>query len=687
MTESKGNMHIVIKSLLLLGFALAVIFPARAAPIVRPLFELGTPKEPLTLAGDKALYTFKIPVSPRELVQGGTFTLNTVNSTALIRSRSAMTVRLNGAVLQQFALDPLKPRQSNTIDLPAAMLKPGFNDLSVQVIQHYTYECEDASSPELWTEIDPVNSTVELDVQALRPNNNPRLSQLHVAFDSRTWSDTPLTVLTATESFGPAQLGAVSYVTQGVFLRKGKHFPELKVAGAQTAAAYSAQPGLFVGLNPEIQQQSDVVLVGTKSELARLVSAEITAAITGPYLALFPSSNPKHFIFVISGQDEAELFTAARAFASPDFIFTDSSSSLVQGALPKFAPQDTGFGVASSFSKFNFRTRSARGLGASPITLEFRAPGDYVSEKGDFVKLKLHFAYGAGLRKDSAVNIKVNGQFATAIGLSEEGGAEYSNYEVLIPSAAVRPGFNTLSFEPVFIGHVRRCEPLRDENMVLTIFDSSTIEVPRTSKALVVPDLSRFSTSLWPHNEKLQVALLGSDSESVTNAMQVVGSMALKNKGPIDTQFFYEIPRLGHVLVIGSFGRVAGSLQNILPLPARFSWQSGGTASAWMQGQDNQRVLTAFISPSSAHGVEATSQFMRKGFWNAMAGEAVVLDTELGTLDVIPARQAQPFTRAMGLGADLKDWKLVASASAVLAMVFATALIRLLRRRAKSRLS
>lgn len=668
-------------SLLLAGHSAAIV-------LEKPLFELGTPKAQLLLGGDRSTYVFKIPVSPRETVTGAQVVLNTVNSTALIKSRSAMTVRLNSTVLGQYPLDPIATRQRNVINLPAALLRPGYNDLAVSVIQHYTYDCEDPGSSELWTEIDAINSTITMGLEGLRTNLRPRLSQLNVAFDARAWLPPPIKVVTATDSFTPSHLKALSYVSQGVFMRRGRHVSDYSVEDAKASVAYTSQAGPFVGLNPELTKSQDVVLVGVKSELGRLLGTDIANNITGAYAGIFPSADGTHFILVLSGRDEAELMTATRAFASPEFVFIDAEQTVIAGdALPKFQPVTSGYDTQTTFATFKFQTTSVRGFRAPIIPFKFRAPGDFAPAKGKFVTLRMHFSYGAGLREGSALNIRVNGKFASAIALNDPTGAEFTKYEVALPSNVVRPGINVVEFEPVFVGVKNRCEMTRDENLFVTIFENSTIEVPRTGAPVIIPDLARFTYSLWPYADGAKVAVLDSSSGFVTHAMQVMGTLALRNEGPIDADFEFGIPTLGHTMVIGNYKDFEEGLRNGLPLPSRYDWKSRGAASAWMQSQINQRIVTAFMTPDYRAGIMASTRLLNDGYWNAMAGEAVVMETENDVFEVIPARNTTEVSRKVFEAGALTNWRTITFATVALALLLAFALLRLAANRAQNRLA
>lgn len=657
-----------------------------AQPVKRTLVELGAQSEPIRLTGDSAQYTFKLPVSPREIYSDGLFYFESVNSSALIRSRSEMVVRLNGKILTQYPLDPLQTRKREKVVLPGNLLKAGFNDLTVQVVQHYTYECQDSGSPELWTELDPQSSFVEFDVQGLRPNSKPRLSQLHIAYDSRMWSDRKTQIALGAERISEATMESIALVSQGISLRKGAgKNPDFEVLTANSSAAYTRQFGRFAGLNPELERKGDVVLVGTKAELSRLMDAQTAQAIDGPFIATFAGNEPESFVLVISGLTDKEVKHAARAFANQKFQHSDLSAEKVTADIAAFSPETSGYKVWTEFSNFGFTTTSSRGLYAQPFGFEFRTPGNFVGRRGDFVKLRLHFAYGAGHREESSLNLKLNGQFVSAIALNNVQGAEFTNYEVLLPANAIRPGFNELVFAPVFQANKGKCQGFNGDNLVVTVFEDSALSVPELTQSLEMPDLERFRSSLWPHDTGLQVYSLGAEPQTASTLASTMGLLSLKNKGPLDVSVHYDEPPTGHVLVLGSYGRLTDNLASILPLSNSYDWQASNSAAAWMQGQKEGRVFTALLSASPETAQKSIELALRKGLWNTLSGEATVFDTEQSVASVTPAKKRVEFSTKLNIASQVRDWKLLAVGAGLLALAFAFSFVRLLRAKAKNR--
>lgn len=661
---------------------------AAAAFLVRRTFaDMGAGSDPLRLPTWQAGYTLKIPLSPRERLKSARLKLHTANSTALIRSRSALSVRLGGEVIAQFELDPQDSVRDREIDLPVRLLKPGYNNLDIEVVQHYTYDCEDPASPELWTEIHPQHSSVTMEFEGWRSNVQPRLTQMGIAFDQRAWLRRPLAFAAATDRVSELQLAAAALVAQGVGLRVAPRVPEFQVHSAATAVADKDQGGRLPGLNPALARGKDVVLVGLRSELSRLVDASLHKDMAqGPFVGLYGADGGQAAVLVVSGNTDAELMQAARAVAQPNFKFSDQPSEVIK-VSQAFEPAPIAQPLAeASFAQFGFRTQGVRGARVQPIKLEFRAPGDWGAQKGDLARVKLHFSYGAGLQQDSSMVVKLNGQFVVAVALNEAQGAEFQSYELRLPAQAIRPGYNTLVFEPVFRGHKDRCDMFRDEGMVLTLYEDSTLELPVATVAPVAPDLRRLAQGLWPYDSKLPLFLSERDTPTAAAALSLASFWAQRNRAPLDVALSFS-PMSGHMLAVGPQSGMPEFMGKALPL-GRYSWGAAGGQVAWMQGVDEQRIITAFTAADPSSLSTGLSTQLRKGLWLGMEGQAALLDPEEGALANEPATKTVVFgaiSRIPSLRLAADNWQILLASVAAFALASGLAFARILRRRGAQR--
>lgn len=652
--------------------------------VSKSLSEMGFSTEPLTLRSWQSSINLPLPWSPREDLQAVRMVLDTVNSTALIRSRSALTVRVNGHVLRQSQLDPTAPKQRAVLDIPVNLLKPGYNDVQVSVVQHYTYDCEDPNSPELWTEINTNTSGFEMVFTGHRPNPEPRLSQLNIAFDTRAWLPRPLAVVSGAEQVNAPTFSAAAYAIQGIALRQPQILPEVRWFTPGAALAPFPGDGFLPGLLPNITAGRDVLLVGKRSEVSRYLSADVYRLTgAGAFAGVFPVDGNKGVAVVITGTTDEEVEQAARAFAIPDFKFSDVTMELISGnvALPPFpvaTPRN-----AIQLHEFGFRTTTSRGFDARPIRLEFRAPGDYGANIGEFASLKLHLSYGAGLRPDSSVVVKLNNNVVSSIPLNQPSGAEHPRFEVSLPAQFIRPGFNELQFEPVLNGMAGRCDSIRPEGMTFTLFEDSTLTLPRATRLPVVPDLGRFASGLWPHNQQWNFYLTDARPDTAAAALSVAAMMTQRSRSPLPVSWVDNPAEYrGHVLAVGNHDKhleLFGSGGQARP------WTPDGVQAMVTQGLQGSHALTGFYAASPATLSRAVHQLYSEGLWGSLDGESSLIDTDQQSVRVSRAQQAKEIGTLSQLALLIPSGNWVIGAAGALALLFAVAFSSMLRRKSKHR--
>ncbi|MHB8167007.1 MAG: cellulose biosynthesis cyclic di-GMP-binding regulatory protein BcsB, partial [Sulfuricella sp.] len=171
----------------------------------------------VTLRGIDPSLRVSLPLPALALAQQATLHLVGTASAAL-NDDSWLLATINGHTVAQFPLHGTSGGEfAQNVSLPAAFLHSGFNELRIQAIQHYTKVCEYPLAPQLWTQIDPTQST--LNVMLTPRAINPDLAHLDVLFDKTTAAARPVVpvfygALTNTDS----QL-ALALTAQGVGLR------------------------------------------------------------------------------------------------------------------------------------------------------------------------------------------------------------------------------------------------------------------------------------------------------------------------------------------------------------------------------------------------------------------------------------------------------------------------------------
>lgn len=106
------------------------------------------------------------------------------------------------------------------------------------------------------------------------------------------------------------------------------------------------------------------------------------------------------------------------------------------------------------------------------------------------------------MRKDSTLNIQINGKYVASIHLDNIKGGLIRNYLIDVPLSLFKPGYNVITFtsvlSPLITGY---CEFVQTENLQLTIFEDSKISIPSTPSWTAMPDISLFFIDGFPFSK------------------------------------------------------------------------------------------------------------------------------------------------------------------------------------------
>jgi hypothetical protein len=485
-------------------------------------------------------FQFPLPIPKRIAIEKLILHLDFMHSALLLQNRSQLVVVVNGIIVSQVRLDPQNPHVVADIPVPAEFMREGYNKVELKVSQHYTEECEDPTATELWTQVNTIKSYFYF-LYNYRPSRFT-LAYLDDLFDKKL-IDYELTVMRTKPAadFTDTDLQWGALATEGVSLRLDYKPVTLHMAAAKRKHAVHPEDAKTNGPLPWLDQselQSDVILLGTRDELAPYCDEhseqDLTKAIQGPYLGIFPAADPRYQIIVISGINEDDVTMAAQAFTLNRSVFPDHTAMVIREL--KFPviqqnkmPQILQPGVCYTFAELGFK--SVTRISHKRIDVKFTVPPDLLAREKATAKFLLDLSYGAGFREDSALNIYLNGLFEKAIYLDNKFGARFEDYEFHIPVASFLPGLNTLSFEPVLPPLVSgKCTVEQNNNTIITIFDSSSIELPLVDHYVRLPDFKLFNRTGFPYTyaangADMGVVVRGQDRGSILSAWQILAKL------------------------------------------------------------------------------------------------------------------------------------------------------------------
>ncbi|NOX42297.1 MAG: cellulose biosynthesis cyclic di-GMP-binding regulatory protein BcsB [Gammaproteobacteria bacterium] len=526
-----------------------------------------------------------IPLSERYEIQKANLHLEFFNSIALLKERSLLTVKMNGRMVGQIPLTPSRPQNIADISVPASLFKHGYNELTIEAAQHYTNDCEDPTAPELWTQIDTVNSTIALNIKD-KALTKPLLSELDQMINSRVWEDYYLTVLTPGGKMDDDYLRWGGLVAEGVALRL-KYIPlrvsHLEALPRDIKMMSQRSPKRFHKLDLSIVQQSDAILMGTRDELEPYLDNELISEISGSYMGIFPfDDDPSRFLLVISGLDKEGVNRAALAFAHLNFPLPDSTSTIINSvdipSLPAYTRRaSVKQNSAYRFSQFGFKTTTLTGNKLSnklKSRVEVWIPPDFFSAERSESILSFHLAYGAGMGVDSVLNLMLNDKFINAIALDDQKGGVFRDYQVRVPLRSFAPGRNVISIEPQLSPMQKdRCSVSSTDNLVVTIFDDSKLLIPAADHFVRLPDIKLFATTGFPYTKfpdgsDMSIQVASNDSESISASWTLLSKLAQTNTMPFhNAQMTFGTPdKNRNQIIIGAQSAIDSALLNASPL-------------------------------------------------------------------------------------------------------------------------
>lgn len=508
-----------------------------------PLNQLMSIDEPLKLRNSVGIYDIFLPISARIEPKAIKLHLEFTNSISLLKERSSLSILINNKSIAQFILNPNNPETIADVIIPQNFLKPGYNRLTFRAQQHYTLKCEDPAAPELWTEIDTVNSYIVIET-ALKPLP-PKLANIKDIFDPKFVRKKPIYIMLGGKDETYKQLSLLA--AQGVGLRLGYSQPTFEVVMPSTMEEQNVktQQFIFSNLQQKDLQGSDTIYIATRADLVNFVKKDVLDLITGPFIGLYPLDITKtDYILLISGTTLEEVKKAVTAFTFINFPFPDTQYMIVkEQELPKVElPLSKNIVMPNGryrFADFNLKTKTIKGNAPEILHLELFIPPWIFALERDVVKLDLHLAYSAGMRKDSTLNVLLNGKFERSIWLNEEAGAIYQHYVVTIPLNSFRPGPNRLSFAANMIPMITgECQIINSDGLILTLFDDSVVSMPNVPTFIELPNLSLLATTGFPYNFKgdgseLAIFIPPNDNKALASACSVLSKLAQLNGYPM----------------------------------------------------------------------------------------------------------------------------------------------------------
>jgi hypothetical protein len=454
---------------------------------------------PLDLRGVDGQNSVLFNIRDDEVVNRAELFLNFTFSPALLPELSHLNVRLNGEVVATLPLpkDLAGTTVKRTIALNPLLLTT-FNRLTLQLIGHYTLDCEDPLHTSLWANISNL-SEIHLGVEPVSLANDLRILPSPF-FDPK--DPTPLRL---------------------PFVMAGRSSGVLEAAGIVSSwfGEMAGYRGVSFPVSASVPAQGHAVVLGLAS--TRLEGVTMPT-VSGPTLAVASSpSDSRAKLLLVLGRDEAELKQAAsalvlggNAMSGPIAVVTSLREIQARKPFdaPRWVPSDRPVTLGELAKQGEELT--AWGYTDMVIKLPVNFPPGLSSWRGATAPMDFKYRFTPRQYRDKSVlNINVDRNLVKAYSLSKNVSALSEAKELVQESSGIGdmmtvhehlevpayllPSATELQFH--FSYDVSKQGPCKDvilDNQRGVIDPDSTLDLSQLHHFAAMPDLASFANKGFP---------------------------------------------------------------------------------------------------------------------------------------------------------------------------------------------
>ncbi len=499
---------------------------------------------------------------------------------ALLPERSHLNVLVNHRILKSISLDKHNRTASTaTIPLPADLLKD-HNTLEFQVDQHYTYQCEDPFSSELWTTLLP-ETGIHLAYTPLAVK--PDLANFPTPFfDPLNHGKTTLGYLAPEKNVSDESLEALAVVSALM----GQHvaWRELRPFLAHRDGLKTHAPLILIGTpqeNPMIHQLASTLPKGFpvsfKNNRFTSPNSNTPLSDTDGVLQVLPNPyHPDKAILIVSGNTPQGVLKAARLLAQqPSNQLLIGRYAIIHEQNPNPIQPFRGWEGylqqlgETSLEKLGLKTQTSRGITALPLFYTVRKMPDLWTPSDQQIRMKTIYSYSSQLDPtQSKLEILLNGKPLANVPLDQHAGENQAEFSFDIPATEFFT-YNDLEYKfHLFPEKFDACHFVTDAHLWGTLHNTSSFDVPGQIKA-PLPDVGLLNDGGFPftlYQDLSQIAIImpkslkATDLDALLNVTARLGR-ASKTQTGINLSVsrpdsLNEADKTGrHLIVIGSTKR------------------------------------------------------------------------------------------------------------------------------------
>lgn len=454
-------------------------------------------QKPIRLRGVQGEIALPVAVRDDELVTRARLTLKFSHSPSLIFPLSHLNVLVNNELAATIPLtSETASGTERTIDIDPKLFVE-YNQIGLQLIAHYTMDCEDPVHTTLWSIVDN-RSTLELDTQPL-----PRARDLNLLpqpfFDSRD-----------------SRRVTLPFVFAG-----SPSMEEIDSAGvvASWFGALADYRGASYPVYINKLPASHAVVFVTGNKLPE--GLDLPGDNANAKVQLVPNPRaPDTLLLIVRGSSGEGIKTAARSLALGTQALSGQDTAIkefVEPAVrkpydaPRWVPTDRPVQFGELARSFQLESS---GLYPDLIRVPFHAPPDLFTWRGKGMKLDLKYRYTPTIGAKSTLNVNINNEFVEAIPLAYTGEDKASEQRINLPFIAEVASVNratvyvpeykfssdnTLQFQYYFERKKEgACKDVILDNLRGSIDEDSTLDLTAFPHYTALPDLTLFANGGFP---------------------------------------------------------------------------------------------------------------------------------------------------------------------------------------------
>ncbi|WP_451980654.1 cellulose biosynthesis cyclic di-GMP-binding regulatory protein BcsB [Azospirillum endophyticum] len=486
--------------LALLSLWLGCTAPALAVDRrVIPLSNLRDGQPDVTLNGETETVALRAVLPPVVGLTSAVLALSYENGIDILPEKGSMSVFINGSPVADLPLAAFKGPVNASITLPGSLIRPGENQIVFQTTAQHRAICTVRGTYDLWARVNLAASSLTLLSDGGVPE--PDLAMLRQLLAGADRAREPLAILYPGNEVDVDHLGWGSMVAQSYGLLLGDQTPRVMAVPVPGKPAGGAAPTLETFPLPGGKN----ILIGTRDRIASFLGETRAAAVTGPFLAVYPvpaaaGGTGGGFVAVASGRTQQEVDQAVMRLADVGRPLPTQTAMIVADAAAPAAPPTPSVQAEGRYrlSDLGFQTVQHSGYrytGRIGLTLPvgFAPVGDRA------ILFHVNGAFEGDLGPGAVLNVRVNGKSAGAMEIDKRSSGVIENGEMPLPMALFRPGPNLIEIEAELPPAGANDCVFAVRRPTFTLLDTSSIEIPGFARLVTLPSLGNFANTAFPY--------------------------------------------------------------------------------------------------------------------------------------------------------------------------------------------